>query len=220
MTTLLDEGLIKLFASFFFGGFLSLVTIVNPPSTIPFFTGLSGHLDDPAARQLARRASIYCMAILLTTLFAGSVVLSMFGISIGALRIAGGVVVALLGHGMLYGRDSKDSPEAANFGNPAFFPLAMPGITGPGTMAVVIGISTEIRELHRLPTELTAYAGTLLAMLAVCLLEYVVLRSARVIAARMGPDAIEAMTRLMGFLLFCVGVQFIASGIRTFAMAD
>jgi multiple antibiotic resistance protein len=211
-----DAELLRVFATFFLGGFVSLVTIINPAATIPFFTALTAGASDREARRLARRACVYCFAILVVSLFGGSLILSLFGISYGALRIAGGVVVALLGHGMLYGKAAGTEATAGEHQNPAFFPLALPGITGPGTIAVVIGISTEIRELSGLPSEASAYAATVAAMLAACVLELLVLRSARAIAARMGPNAIEAMTRLMGFLLFCVGVQFIASGVRAF----
>jgi multiple antibiotic resistance protein len=209
--------LAKAFATFFLGGFVSLFTIINPPATIPYFTSLAIQMSDADARRMARRACVYGLIILIVSLFAGSLILSTFGISYGALRIAGGIVVALLGHGMLYGKSGESAMPSAQYQNPAFFPLALPGITGPGTIAVVIGISTEIRELAGLPSEVMAYAGTLSAMLAVCLLELLVLRSARAVAARMGPNGIEVMTRLMGFLLICVGVQFIASGVRAFA---
>lgn len=211
-----DATLLKVFSSFFLGGFLSLVTIINPPATLPFFTTLAAGLSDREARAMARRACTYSFFILIVSLFAGGMILSMFGISYGALRIAGGIVVALLGHSMLYGKPAASTVGEASYQNPAFFPLALPGITGPGTIAVVIGISTEIRELNGLPTELLAYVGTVLAMITACVLELVLLRSARAISQRLGPNGIEVMTRLMGFLLICVGVQFMASGIRAF----
>jgi len=80
---------------------------------------------------------------------------------------------------------------------------------------VVIGFSTEIRELDAFPKELVAYAAMVTAAFAVCALEWALLHSARAISKRMGADAIEVLTRLMGFLLICIGVQFIASGVRT-----
>ena len=207
----------SVFTTFALVGFFGLVVIINPPATIPFFTALTSSMSDADTAAIARRACIYCFAILLASLFAGSLVLNAFGISHGALRIAGGLVLALLGYGMLFGRGSSANlVQGGEHQNLAFFPLAMPGITGPGTIAVVIGISTEIRELDGLYRESTAYLATVLAMFTACVLELVVLRSARRISARMGPAGIEVMTRLMGFLLICVGVQFIASGVRTF----
>ncbi|MCL4746430.1 MAG: MarC family NAAT transporter [Burkholderiaceae bacterium] len=205
------------FTTFALGGFFGLVVIINPPATVPFFTALTARQSEADSALTARRACIYCFAILLSSLFAGSLILKAFGISYGALRISGGLVLALLGYGMLFGRGSGAhlAPEGEH-GNLAFFPLAMPGITGPGTIAVVIGISTEIRELEGASFEAIAYLATVVAMLAACVLELLVLRSARRISARMGPAGIEVMTRMMGFLLVCVGVQFIASGVRSF----
>ncbi|TXL68718.1 MarC family NAAT transporter [Zeimonas arvi] len=206
-----------IFATFFLGSFVSLITIINPPSAIPLFTSLSTQLDDAETEKLARRGALYAFAILTVSLFAGSLILSTFGISYGALRIAGGIVVALLGHSMLFGREQvRSGPAVEQPHNPAFFPLALPGLSGPGTIAVVIGISTEIRELGGWGGVAIAGAGTVAAMAATCLLIWLTLRSARQISNRLGRSGIDAMTRLMGFLLICIGVQFIASGIRTF----
>jgi multiple antibiotic resistance protein len=209
--------------SFALGSFFSLITIINPPATLPLFSALTAGGDVEQAKRLATKASFYCLSILLVSLFAGSFILKAFGISYGALRVAGGLVVSLLGHGMLYGdhigrKDGGAQNEQApvqQYANSAFFPLALPGITGPGTIAVVVGISTEIRELSSFAHEVSAYAATVLAMIAVCAIEWLMLRSAHRITAKLGPGGIEVMTRLMGFLLICVGVQFIASGIKT-----
>jgi multiple antibiotic resistance protein len=91
----------------------------------------------------------------------------------------------------------------------------MPGITGPGTIAVVIGISTEMHELPGIGNQALAHLFTLGAMAAVCVVEWLLLRSARRVSERLGTVGIEVVTRLSGFLLICVGVQFIASGVKT-----
>lgn len=210
---LLSSGL---FTSFFLGSFFSLVTIMNPPSAIPLFNALGAPLDERGARRLARDASVYVFAILTVSLFSGGLILNFFGISYGALRIAGGLVVAALGHGMLFGRDDRGTREAGASRNAAFFPLALPGISGPGSIAVIIGISTEIREIKGWTDTLVAWIATLGAIACASLLTWFVLSSARAISNRLGPSGIEVMTRLMGFLLICIGVQFVASGIRTF----
>lgn len=208
--------LMGVFVTFFLGGLLGLVTIINPPATLPFFTALTRDLDDRQTRAMALRACFYCFLIVVVSLFAGGLILTAFGISYGALRVAGGIVLGMLGHGMLYGKgDAVESMSHANHQNPAFFPLALPGITGPGTIAVVIGLSTEIRELDAWGKEVTAYLAVVAATVAVCALEWALLHSARAISKRMGAAGIEVLTRLMGFLLICIGVQFIASGIRT-----
>ena len=181
-------ALMKVAATFFLGGFFSLVTIINPPSALPLFTVLSGGLNEDGQRALARRACMYSFMILVVSLFAGGLIMNLFGVSSAALRVAGGICVLLLGHGMLFGRGGIDAGAHDTHANPAFFPLA----------------------------EVGAYAGTLAAMLATCVLTWLVLRGARVISQRLGANGIEVLTRLMGFLLLCIGVQFIASGVRSF----
>jgi multiple antibiotic resistance protein len=204
------------FGAFLFGGFLSLVTIVNPPATLPIYTSLTGSMKREEAERIATQAALYCLAIMVVSLFAGSLIMQIFGISYPALRISGGLVLSILGHGMLYGRAEVAEVADMRYANPAFFPLALPGITGPGTIAVTIGIASQIQEQTTLRGEIGAYSGTLLAMVAVCALELLLLRSARTVSAKLGPAGIEVVTRLSGFLLICVGIQFIASGIKAF----
>jgi multiple antibiotic resistance protein len=124
-----------------------------------------------------------------------------------------------MGHGLMYdkGLTRLIEKQAHPPPNSTFFPLAMPGITGPGAIAVmiVIGISTEVRELPDLGSQALAYALTVMAMAGVCFVEGQLQRSAPRVSERLGPVGVEVMRRLSGFLLICVGVQFIASGIRT-----
>jgi multiple antibiotic resistance protein len=211
------DALPGLLAAFGAGSFLSLLSVVNPPSTLPMYLALAQGMDARARRRMAGRACLYCFYILVVSLFVGGVVLQVFGVSYGALRVAGGIVVGILGHGLMYDKGPTRSPDKQPNppANPTFFPLAMPGITGPGTIAVVIGISTEIREVPGWSGQLVAYAATVVAMVGVCLVEWLLLRSAPRVSDRLGPIGIEVMTRLSGFLLICVGVQFIASGVRT-----
>ncbi|MGL4528093.1 MAG: MarC family NAAT transporter [Aestuariivirga sp.] len=214
----MDANLPALLAAFGAGSFLSLLSVVNPPSTLPMYLSLARGYDERERRRMARRACAYCFYILVVTLFVGGFVMQAFGISFGALRVAGGIVVGIFGHGLMYQRErpiTADDELTLPRQNPTFFPLAMPGITGPGTMAVVIGISTEIREVASVTGQVVAYATTVAAMALVCIVEWLLLRSAPKVSDRLGPMGIEAMTRLSGFLLICVGVQFIASGIRT-----
>lgn len=206
-----------LLAAFGAGSFLSLLSVVNPPSTLPVYLGLAQGLDERARRRMARRACTYCFFIMAVSLFGGALILQAFGISYGALRVAGGLALMILGFGLMYERGPARPATAdeAPHGNPAFFPLAMPGITGPGTIAVVIGISTEAHELPTFGAQVLAHLFTLGAMVAVCLVEWALLRSAPRVSRKLGPIGIEMVTRLSGFLLICVGVQFIASGVRT-----
>lgn len=210
----MEDSLNRLLISFFLGGLVSLVTITNPFSKIPVFLSLAADLDAAASSREARRACFYGFLLLAVGLFAGVFILRVFGISFGALRIAGGLTVALIGYRMLFG--TGDAALAGGTGSFAFFPLAMPGIAGPGALATVIGISSEIAELSGHLQRLLAYVATLAAIALTCLLIWLVLRSARWVSRRLGAEGINVVTRLTGFLLICIGVQFVASGVRSF----
>ena len=141
-----------------------------------------------------------------------------FGISYGALRISGGFVVGIIGYQMLFGsRDQGGAPVVRRDKDDySFFPIAMPGISGPGTIAVVIGIASEIAELPNVMDMAGAFFMTGVAIVLTCAVTWIVLRSADYISGRLGPSGTAVLTKLMGFLLICIGVQFIGSGIRTF----
>ena len=205
-----------IFWPFFLGGLVGLMSISNPLSKIPLFVSLTGEMSERERRNTARKACVYGFAILTFTLFFGVFILEAFGISYGALRIAGGLTIALLGYRMLFGYGYVGLTVKGGHGNIAVFPLALPAISGPGAVAVVIGISTEIAELKTAAYQAVAYGAAVTSILVTCIAIWLTLRSARFISKVTGPDAMEATTRLMGFLLVCIGVQFVASGVRTF----
>jgi multiple antibiotic resistance protein len=204
-----------IFWPFFLGGLVGLMSISNPLSKIPLFVSLTGEMSERERRVTARKACFYGFAILTFTLFFGVFILQAFGISYGALRIAGGLTIALLGYRMLFGYGYVGLTAKGGQVNIAVFPLALPAISGPGAIAVVIGISTEIAELKTVVNQVVAYSGAVASILVTCILIWLTLRSERYISKATGPDAMEAVTRLMGFLLVCIGVQFVASGVRT-----
>lgn len=212
----MDPVLFKLALTYFMGGFVGLATITNPASKIPMFLAAAADLDFAAGQREARRACLYAFLMLAGALFAGVVVLEIFGISNGALRIAGGLTVALLGYRMLFGTADALQPQPRGAAGIAFFPLALPGIAGPGALATVIGVSTEIAELESGSQRVVAYVATVASIAATCLLVWAVFRSVRWVSRCLGSEGINAITRLTGFLLICIGVQFVGSGIRSF----
>jgi multiple antibiotic resistance protein len=205
-----------IFWPFFLGGLVGLMSISNPLSKISLFVSLTNDLSQRERQVVARKACLYGFALLTFTLFFGVFILEGFGISYGALRIAGGLTIALLGYRMLFGYGYVGLTAKGGKVNIAVFPLALPAISGPGAMAVVIGISTEIAELKAGINQVVAYGATVTSILITCITIWLTFRSARTISKVTGPDAMEAITRLMGFLLVCIGVQFVGSGVRTF----
>ena len=209
---------IKTFISFFFGSLISMVMITNPLSKIPLFLSLTVKMDEVKRRHQARKACIYAFVILTISLFGGVFILQGFGISYGALRIAGGLTIALIGYRMLFSSSDIHLIDEQGRQEIAFFPLALPSISGPGSIAVVIGISTEIAEMRRGLQEALAYTATVASILLTCIIIWLTLRSAQMVSKLIGQEGLDALTRLMGFLLVCIGVQFVGSGVRTFML--
>ena len=206
----------QVFWPFFLGGLVAMLSISNPLSKIPLFVSLTEDMPEKEREAVSRKACLYGFAMLVLTLLFGVSLLEVFGISYGALRIAGGLTVALLGYRMLFGYGYVGMRSTGGKRNVAVFPLAFPAISGPGTIAVVIGVSTEIAELELTRDKAIAYGATITSFLATCILIWLTFRWARSISRTVGEDAMEAVTRLMGFLLVCIGVQFVASGVRSF----
>lgn len=203
---------------YFLGGVISLLTITNPPSKIPLFLSLTQGMPPEEQRRQALMAGVYAASIMLVSLASGNLLLVLFGISFGAMRIAGGLVVAAIGYQMLFGGNSPNRAPIVRRDKDdyAFFPIAMPGIAGPGTIAVVIGISTEIAEIDDWTAMALAFFWTTLAIIVTAAASWFVMRYSDSIARRLGPSGTLVLGKLMGFLLICIGVQFVGSGIRTF----
>lgn len=194
---------------FFIGSFVSLFSIVDPLLAAPVFVSLTQHDTEEERKTLARRASFFVFWILLSFLLAGTLILGFFGISIDALRIAGGLMILGSAFSMLEKKNRlqpEEEKEAEEKEDIAFSPLAMPLLSGPGAIAVIIGMTTSAKSLAYYPV-------IFLVIVLVCLSCYWTLRVSGKIVARLGETMVKAFTRIMGFLLLCIGVQYIVNGI-------
>ncbi len=203
---------------YFLGALVSLLVITNPLSKLPLFISLTQGMSDERRFQQANRAAIYAGLIMFVSLIGGNMLLAFFGISYGAMRIAGGLVVAAIGYQMLFGGTSPNKAPIVRRDKDdySFFPIAMPGIAGPGTIAVVIGFSTEIAEIADYASLAIALAWIVLAIILTAMASWAVMRFSDLLTRRLGPSGTQVLSKLMGFLLICIGVQFVGSGIRTF----
>lgn len=203
---------------YFLGALVSLIVITNPLSKLPLFVSLTQGMSEERRRQQALWAGIYSAAIMLVSLLGGNMLLAFFGISYGAMRIAGGLVVAMIGYQMLFGGNTPNNAPIVRRDKDdyAFFPIAMPGIAGPGTIAVVIGFSTEIAELKDYVDLAVAFGWTAAAIVVTASASWAVMRYSDLLTRRLGPSGTLVLGKLMGFILICIGVQFVGSGIRTF----
>jgi multiple antibiotic resistance protein len=169
-------------------------------------------LTDSERLDVARRACIYTFCILAAFLVAGGLIMRFLGISIPGLRIAGGLVIAVVGFGMVFSPPSgnRKSAEPPPQRDIAFTPLAMPSLAGPGSIAVVIGMSTTAQASDSM---IQRHALIAVGIALTAVFSYFVLRSATTLARFLGPTGVSAMTGIMGFLLVCIGVQFVINGV-------
>ncbi|CCF11176.1 MULTISPECIES: MarC family NAAT transporter [Pantoea] len=204
-------------------GLVVILPLANPLTTVALFLGLAGEMNFQERNRQALQASIYVFAIMMVAWYAGSAVLHTFGISIPGLRIAGGLIVAFIGFRMLFpakpvghsveAKHKHDELETAQEPvNIAFVPLAMPSTAGPGTIAMIISSASTVRSGVDFPAWVLNIAPVL-TFLVVSVILWISLRSSGAIMRLVGKGGIEAISRLMGFLLVCMGVQFIINGV-------
>lgn len=189
----------------------ALLPIANPFSTAPIFAAMTrGNRADWRNRQ-ARLAAVYMTFILLVSLVAGALILEFFGISLQALRVAGGLIIARIGFSMLTPEperplSSRDQDESADKESIAFTPIAMPLLSGPGSIAVTISMATSAgRVLDYIPVGI--------GIVIVALISWVILRYAARVVDFLGRTGVNILTRLMGLILVCIGVQFVVTGV-------
>ena len=201
----------------FLFGFGALFAIINPYGLAFVFLERTMSLSERERASIALRVALYAFAVILVSLFFGSQILKFFGISIPALRIAGGLVVAVAGWSMLHAapvsseRHDDSTVDFAAIQKMAFFPLTIPLTTGPGTIATAIAIGTNR------PDDFDALFSLaivwLVVALAVSAAIYHAYRRSSAMARLLGEEGTSVITRLSAFLLLCIGVQIIVTGL-------
>lgn len=197
---------------------IGLLPIINPFSTAPMFIAITEGDTEDERNEQARRAVIYMVAILLAFLVGGTFIMGFFGLSLPGLRIAGGILVAGVGMKMLYPNDlynqtPEEHRESRVKQDISFTPLAMPSLAGPGAISVTIGL-TSLAE-HWLD-----YVLITVGILIVATIVLLTLRLSSRLVGWLGVNGLHAMTKIMGFLILCVGIQFIVNGLIGVASSD
>jgi len=193
----------------------AILPIVNPLGAVPLVMTVTSHLTVEERQRQVRRACIYTFVLMVSFLVAGGVIMNFFGISIPGMRIAGGMIVAFLGFRMLFPSPTVASEVAARGEvkyDIAFTPLAMPGLSGPGTFAVVMSLSSQAGTREGWD-QVVDFLGVASGIFLVALVSWFTLRGAERFNRLLGATGMVAMTRLMGFLMICIGVQFIINGL-------
>jgi len=198
--------------------YAALFPVVNPVGGAPIFLRLTNRIPKARLPLLARGVAINSFLLLLGSLFIGSHVLVFFGITLPVVRIAGGLVVAAFGWQLLQQGDDIEDREhpGPRSSVDAFYPLTMPLTVGPGSISVAVTLGSQRPVSEADLTQITALGGGALAgLLAIAATIYVCYRFAGDIVAVLGERGTNVMMRLSAFLLFCIGIQIIWSGLRS-----
>lgn len=193
--------------------FAALFSVLNPIGTVPIFVGLTMDDDQRERSRISLWAAINVFIILIISFFVGQYVLDFFGISIEALRIAGGFIIVNSGFALLTGQFTKTrginkqiENEAQSRNDIALTPLAIPMLAGPGSISLLIAFYQEHNELNEV------IIGSL-AILAVAISIFIILRSAHYLSKILGSSGIVAISRIVGFIVIAIGIQYIVSAI-------
>lgn len=197
---------------------VALIPIANPFSTAPLFIGMTAGLSQDETAKVARLASLYMFIILTVFLLLGAAILAFFGISLSALRIAGGLIIATIGFRMLFESKPKEeepyiTSESVN--KIAFTPLAMPMLSGPGAIAVIMSMAVSVSQLETVADKFIAYGVITMGIAISAVICWLVLRASGSVTRFMGESGIDALTKIMGFLLVSIGVQFVIGAVQT-----
>lgn len=200
--------------------FMAFFAIMNPIANAPLFMGLTEGLDAVARRGIALRAVLVAFVIVALFTILGREIFAMFGITLPAFRIAGGILVGLVGYHLLQGQQSSlHTPTAEDNSRSrdaalgvAITPLALPILAGPGTIATAMNFAAD--------STLPEIARVLSALALVCLLTLAAFIASDSLVKFLGQNAIKVVSRLMGIILAVIGVQMLIEGVRGAVVAS
>lgn len=210
-------------ADSFLLAFPALFSIVNPIGGALIYSQVTADRTHAQRMALAGRIGIYSSLVMLVALWGGAYVLNFFGITVAALRIAGGLVVAVRAWELLSTperneamKQAQAAPAGATDEGPAedvaFFPLTMPFTTGPGTISVAIALGSNRPSTD--PALIPFFLGVSAAAIVTALIVWLAYRWADAIVALLGQARVRVVTRIAAFLLLCIGTQILLNGVQ------
>ncbi|MEH6360717.1 MAG: MarC family protein [Amylibacter sp.] len=195
---------------FYIAAFVTLFLVIDPPGLLPLFISLTqGHAV--IRRNIALRACLIAIAILASFGIIGEKLLEFIGIGMPAFRISGGLLLFLMAVEMLFNKRAQRreaQSEDDNHDDPSVFPLATPLIAGPGAMAAMILLVSEMSG------DIGSTFVVILAMVSVVAVTFLLFLTSSPVERLLGPVGIKVITRLMGMLLAALSVQFVVDGLR------
>ncbi len=206
---------IALAASFIGGAIISIIVISNPLSTSAVFIALTEDITHSERLATAKRSITYSTGTLLFFAFTGFALFKVFGFSIGAFRIAGGILLFTTAIGMLNPKPRAEEAEESSR-DIALIPLSIPFTAGPGTITTVVVLMSEalnLSETKDLGTSLLAVVGVLLGIAITIVVSYLMMAYSEHVDARLGSGR-RVVTRLFGLIVMAIAIQFIINGFK------
>ncbi len=202
--------------TFVISAFVTFFTIIDPVGLAPVVIGLTANLNDTQRKTIVTRATVISAVIITFFAVVGRFLLDRLGIQLYAFDMAGGALLFLVAVDMLFGRPSgtretkAEADEAMTREDISIFPLAIPMIAGPGTIATTI-LYVDLATPH--PLDLLAVAAAIICSL---LIAWLVMRSSLMLVRFFGRTGIMVVSRILGILLAALALQFILNGIIMF----
>lgn len=191
--------------------FVAVFTIVDPFAMVPVYLNLTERFSAEGIQHTRRKATLVAMGILLAFGLSGISIFNLFGITLPAFQIAGGILLLLFGIAQLNNSRQRVKPEETDESRDrddiSVFPLGTPLLAGPGAISTVVLLSTHARDGWRI-------AGLAIAILLSMVASYLVLKSAHFLFKLLGRTGLNLVTRIMGLILTAMAVQFILNGIK------
>lgn len=199
--------------------FVTLLVTIDPAGLAPLFLGVTTGMSRAQRRIVALRATLIAVFIMVLFAIAGSAILAVFGITLAAFRVAGGLLLFWIAFEMIFEKRQERHENAAERAitddrarSVAVFPLAIPLIAGPGAISATILLSSEFSG----PVERSALIAIIVSIIA---LTYVVFLLAERVDRLLGETGRSVLTRLLGVILSALAVQFVADGIKALVAA-
>ncbi|MCQ1539356.1 MarC family protein [Methanocalculus taiwanensis] len=195
--------------------FSSIVIVLNPLAATLIYVSLTDSMDRPTRIRVAYEANRVALLVILVFAVAGGAILQLFGISLEAFRVAGGILLFGIGMEMVYAKTSRtkmtatEKYESIDADDVAMMPIAIPMIAGPGTITTVIVLMNEAVDIG-----IEAMGAILLLCAFVIVLDYYMMKNADLITKYIGPREYRVIGRLMGMILIAIAVQFVITGLR------
>jgi multiple antibiotic resistance protein len=198
----------------------TLFPIVNPLGGAPIFLSMAGGYPARVRNQLARRIALNSFILLIASLFIGAHVLAFFGLSLPAVQLAGGLVVASAGWALLNQPDrrnqDRETPAEVDILSHAFYPYTLPLTVGPGSISVAITLGAHLPKRFDTVSIFApeAMVSSLVGAAAVSALIWLCYAMAERMSRALGPTGTRVLMRLSSFILFCIGVQIAWNGVQ------